>query len=154
RQGIRRARQETVRHRVSCLFLGRQGVQEALLDLRRRRGCDRRRPQGRDRRPAAAPRRHARRPPGRALCRPDQELCRPTGGLLEVIKDTTEYEAAAAGAQRDLILGTIAILAAAVLLAFLLGRGLSRPLTAITAVMNRLARGETGIAIPGSERRD
>jgi methyl-accepting chemotaxis protein len=75
-------------------------------------------------------------------------------GILEVIKDTTEYEAAAAGAQRDLILGTIAILAAAVLLAFLLGRGLSRPLTAITAVMNRLARGETDIAIPGSERRD
>jgi methyl-accepting chemotaxis protein len=75
-------------------------------------------------------------------------------GILEVIKDTTEYEAAAASAQRDLILATIGILAVAVLLAFLLGRGLSRPLTAITAVMNRLARGETGIAIPGSERRD
>jgi methyl-accepting chemotaxis protein len=75
-------------------------------------------------------------------------------GILEVIKDTTEYEAAAASAQRDLILGTVAILAGAVLLAFLLGRGLSRPLTAITAIMNRLARGETDIAIPGSDRRD
>ncbi|HXI06054.1 MAG: methyl-accepting chemotaxis protein [Bradyrhizobium sp.] len=75
-------------------------------------------------------------------------------GVLEVVKDTTEYEAAAASAQRDLVLGTIAILAGAVLLAFLLGRGLSRPLTAITAVMNRLAQGETDIAIPGSERRD
>lgn len=75
-------------------------------------------------------------------------------GLLEVIKDTTEYEAASATSQRNLILGTIAILAGAVLLAFLLGRGLSRPLTAITAVMNRLSSGEIDVTIPGSERRD
>ncbi len=74
--------------------------------------------------------------------------------VLEIIKDTTEYEAAAASAQRNLILGTVAILAAVVLLAFLLGRGLSRPLTAITAVMNRLSAGDTEVTIPGSERRD
>lgn len=75
-------------------------------------------------------------------------------GVLEVIKDTTEYEAAAATSQRNLILGTVAILAAAVVLAFLLGRGLSRPLAAITAVMNRLSSGEIDVTIPGSERRD
>ncbi len=74
--------------------------------------------------------------------------------VLEVIKDTTEYEAAAASSQRNLILGTVAILAGAVLLAFLLGRGLSRPLTAITAVMNRLSGGDTDVAIPGGERKD
>ena len=74
--------------------------------------------------------------------------------VLEVIKDTTEYEAAAASSQRNLILGTIAILAGAVLLAFLLGRGLSRPLTAITAVMNRLSGGDTEVAIPGGDRKD
>jgi methyl-accepting chemotaxis protein len=74
--------------------------------------------------------------------------------VLEIIKDTTEYEAAAAAAQRNLILGTVAILAGAVLLAFLLGRGLSRPLTAITAVMNRLSSGDTTVTIPGSDRRD
>ncbi|MFH1345492.1 MAG: methyl-accepting chemotaxis protein [Pseudomonadota bacterium] len=74
--------------------------------------------------------------------------------VLEVIKDTTEYEAAAASSQRNLILGTIAILAGAVLLAFLLGRGLSRPLTAITAVMNRLSSGDTEVTIPGGERKD
>ena len=68
--------------------------------------------------------------------------------VLEVIKDTTEYEAAAASSQRNLILGTIAILAGAVLLAFLLGRGLSRPLTAITAVMNRLSGGDTEVDHP------
>ena len=74
--------------------------------------------------------------------------------VIEIIKDTTEYEAAAASAQRNLILGTVAILAVAVLLAFLLGRGLSRPLVAITAVMNRLSSGDTEVAIPGSDRRD
>ena len=75
-------------------------------------------------------------------------------GVLEVIKDTTEYEAAAATSQRNLILGTVAILVAAIVLAFLLGRGLSRPLAAITAVMNRLSNGEIDIKIPGSERHD
>ncbi len=75
-------------------------------------------------------------------------------GILEIIKDTTEYEAAAASSQRSLILGTVAILIGAVLLALLLGRGLSRPLAAITAVMNRLSGGEIDVTIPGSERRD
>jgi methyl-accepting chemotaxis protein len=74
--------------------------------------------------------------------------------VLEVIKDTTEYEAAAASAQLNLILGTVAILAGAILLAFLLGRGLSRPLAAITAVMNRLSSGDTEVTIPGGERKD
>lgn len=74
--------------------------------------------------------------------------------VIEVIKDTTEYEAAAIRAQRDLLLATAAILAVAMVLAFLLGRGLSRPLAAITVVMNRLSSGEIDVTIPGSERRD
>lgn len=74
--------------------------------------------------------------------------------VIEVIKDTTAYEAAATSAQRDLLLATAAILAVAIVLAFLLGRGLSRPLAAITAVMNRLSSGEIDVTIPGSERRD
>ena len=74
--------------------------------------------------------------------------------VLELVKDTTAYEAAAASSQRNLILGTAAILAIAVLIAFLLGRGLSRPLVAITAVMQRLSHGETNLTIPGSSRKD
>src|SRR5467141_4680679 len=74
--------------------------------------------------------------------------------VIELVKDTTEYEAAAASSQRHLILGTVAILAGAVLLAFLLGRGLSRPLVAITAVMNRLSSGDTDVVIPGGNRKD
>jgi methyl-accepting chemotaxis protein len=74
--------------------------------------------------------------------------------VIEVIKDTTEYEAVATRAQLHLLLGTVAILAGAVLLAFLLGRGLSRPLAAITGVMNRLSSGDTGVTIPGGDRKD
>jgi methyl-accepting chemotaxis protein len=74
--------------------------------------------------------------------------------VIELVKDTTEYEAAAANSQRHLILGTVAILAGAALLALLLGRGMSRPLTAITAVMNRLSSGDTDVTIPGGERKD
>jgi methyl-accepting chemotaxis protein len=74
--------------------------------------------------------------------------------VIELIKDTTEYEAAAATAQRNLMIGIAVILAGAVLLAFLLGRGLSRPLAAITAVMNRLSSGDTEVTIPGGERKD
>jgi methyl-accepting chemotaxis protein len=74
--------------------------------------------------------------------------------ILEVIKDTTEYEAAASSAQRSLVYGTLAILIVAMLIALLIGRGISRPLVAITAVMNRLSSGDTDVAIPGGERRD
>ena len=74
--------------------------------------------------------------------------------VLEIIKDTTAYEAAAASSQLHLVLGTLAILAAAALLAFLLGRGLSRPLKAITAVMDLLSSGDLEVTIPGSERSD
>jgi methyl-accepting chemotaxis protein len=74
--------------------------------------------------------------------------------VIELVKDTTEYEAASARSQRHLILGACAILTAAALLAFLLGRGMSRPLTAITDVMNRLSSGDTDVTIPGGDRKD
>jgi methyl-accepting chemotaxis protein len=74
--------------------------------------------------------------------------------VIELIKDTTEYEAAAAHAQRDLVIGTIVILGVAVVLALVLGRSLSRPLIAITATMSRLSGGDTAVTIPGGERRD
>ena len=74
--------------------------------------------------------------------------------VLEIVKDTAEYEAAAGRAQLQLVFGTLAILAGAAALAFLLGRGLSRPLTAIAAIMNRLSSGDLDVSIPGRERRD
>lgn len=75
-------------------------------------------------------------------------------GVIELVKDSTEYEAVAAASQRNLMIGTAVILGAAILLALLIGRGMSRPLTAITAVMNRLSSGNVEIAIPGGNRKD
>lgn len=74
--------------------------------------------------------------------------------VVELIKNTREYEESAASSRRTLIVGTLAILAGAALLALLLGRGMSRPLRAITTVMNRLSNGETDLAIPGGDRKD
>src|SRR6202046_5702394 len=74
--------------------------------------------------------------------------------VIELVKDTTAYEAASTSSQRTLIFGTIAILIAAALLALVIGRGMSRPLTAITAVMNRLSSGDTDVEIPGGDRKD
>jgi methyl-accepting chemotaxis protein len=74
--------------------------------------------------------------------------------VIELVKDTTEYEAVAAGAERDLVIGTVVILSVGIMLALAIGRSLSRPLTAITATMSRLSGGDTSVAIPGSERPD
>jgi len=74
--------------------------------------------------------------------------------VLEIIKDTTAYEAAAASSQRSLILATVVILIIAGLVALFLGRGISRPLVAITAVMNRLSSGDTDVAVPDDKRLD
>ncbi|HEY4987535.1 MAG TPA: methyl-accepting chemotaxis protein [Bradyrhizobium sp.] len=74
--------------------------------------------------------------------------------VLEIVKDTTAYEAAASTAQLHLLLATVAILVVGAGLALLLGRGISRPLTAMTAVMNRLSSGDTSVAIPGGDRKD
>ncbi len=74
--------------------------------------------------------------------------------VLEVVKDTTAYEAAGSAALRNLLLGTGGVLVLAILIAILLSRGITRPLTAITGTMHRLSDGDTEVAIPGSERRD
>jgi methyl-accepting chemotaxis protein len=74
--------------------------------------------------------------------------------VLEIVKDTTAYEAAASTAQFHLLLATVMILVVGAALALLLGRGISRPLTAMTAVMNRLSSGDTSAAISGGDRKD
>ena len=74
--------------------------------------------------------------------------------VLELAKDTTEFEAAKTTALRNLMLGAAAILLLAGLGALLLARGLSRPIAALTTTMNRLSGGRTDVAIPGRERPD
>ncbi|NYZ15855.1 methyl-accepting chemotaxis protein [Azospirillum sp. RWY-5-1] len=53
-----------------------------------------------------------------------------------------------------LAVGAIAALVLGCLLALLIGRGITVPLARIVAVMQRLAQGDTGIEVPGRDRRD
>ena len=114
RQGIRRSRQKALRRRPRGAFVRRQGLQEAVLDLRRRGGRHAGRAEERVRRRsrcAATPRSTA--IPPRSISGRSRITPASRSALLELIKDTTEYEAAAASSQRNLILGTLAILAGA-----------------------------------------
>ncbi|WP_171322357.1 methyl-accepting chemotaxis protein [Halovulum dunhuangense] len=59
------------------------------------------------------------------------------------------------GRMRDLMLGSsLAVLALAVLASLLLGRSLSRPVTALQARMTTMAAGDYDAPIPGAERHD
>jgi len=77
-----------------------------------------------------------------------------TVAVIELANDATAFDAARSGALRNLLLAAAAILLLAGLAAFLLGRSLSRPITALTGTMNRLSGGATDVAIPGRDRAD
>ena len=74
--------------------------------------------------------------------------------VLELAKDTSAFAAMAATARRNLILGILAMLVGAIVIALLVGRSMSRPVLALTATMNRLSSGDTQTAIAGLERKD
>ena len=66
----------------------------------------------------------------------------------------TESEATRTLLARVIFVGMTGIAAVAVLLAMLIGRGIARPIAAMTAAMKALADGNTGVAIPGQGRSD
>ena len=74
--------------------------------------------------------------------------------VLEIVKNTALYEVARSAAMRNLMLSTAAILLIGGIVALLLGRGLSRPIAALTGTMNRLSGGDTDLPIPGRDRAD
>jgi methyl-accepting chemotaxis protein len=53
---------------------------------------------------------------------------------------------------QEIVTGIVALLG--LLIAFVIARGITGPLAALTAVMNRLSGGDVEVAIPGSERGD
>jgi methyl-accepting chemotaxis protein len=74
--------------------------------------------------------------------------------VLELAKDTSAFDAAAATAQRKLLLGMLAMLVGAVAVALFVGRSMSRPVLALTATMNHLSGGDTATVIAGLARKD
>ena len=57
-------------------------------------------------------------------------------------------------AERAMIIGTLMIVLLALGIAWLLARGIAAPISAMTAVMRRLARGEQAVPVPSIGRRD
>ncbi|MDG2532613.1 methyl-accepting chemotaxis protein [Sphingomonas sp. HITSZ_GF] len=81
------------------------------------------------------------------------------GEILEVqeqrVESTRKVEAAArAGAVTALTVGGIFGIAVAILLGWLLTSMIARPIKRMTALMGRLAGGENGIDVPGTDRKD
>ncbi|HYH21887.1 MAG TPA: methyl-accepting chemotaxis protein [Azospirillum sp.] len=79
--------------------------------------------------------------------------------LRRMSLDTQAELGAQAGAETDgartmTALASLAAIALGLLLAVLIGRGLSRPVIAMTDAMTRLAGGDHGVAIPGLDRGD
>jgi methyl-accepting chemotaxis protein len=82
-----------------------------------------------------------------------------TGNLVVAIRESSDKATAKAEAGMAtlttlaLVVGTSSI-AIAVIVALVLARGISRPITGLTTVMADLAGGRTAIQIPDTERRD
>jgi methyl-accepting chemotaxis protein len=94
---------------------------------------------------------------------PMQQQANLIAAAADEIAETATAEAA--GVQADLItetsrarnlVGLLAVggLVVGVLLAIFLGRGLSRPIVAMTDAMRRLADGQRDVVVPGAKRRD
>jgi len=113
RQGIRRSRQAALRHRPCRALVRRQGIQGTLVDLRNTAVATQEELKASVRRRPHAPRSQPRRHPAALYVGQIKNYAGQPIAVLEVIKDTTEYEAAATSSQRNLIYTTLAILAGA-----------------------------------------
>jgi methyl-accepting chemotaxis protein len=74
--------------------------------------------------------------------------------VIEVVKDTTAFEAAATAGEHFFIYVIAGIFVFAIVLAGLLGRSISRPLGTMTRALNELGSGNFDVALPGLERGD
>jgi len=75
-------------------------------------------------------------------------------GVLEFAMDNSEYAAAYLYA-RNLTIGIgLGAFLLALLLAWVIARGISKPIVAITGTMERLAKGEMTVAVVGTDRMD
>ncbi|HYD98574.1 MAG TPA: HAMP domain-containing methyl-accepting chemotaxis protein [Alphaproteobacteria bacterium] len=88
-----------------------------------------------------------------------EAIARQSGGVRSAAAQMqerleAESKAGAASAERDTLALTGLALVLGLVLAWLIGRSIARPVTAMTAAMGRLAEGDTAAAIPAAGRRD
>jgi methyl-accepting chemotaxis protein len=75
-----------------------------------------------------------------------------TGAATQKVVAETQNDIAITVATQEVVAGLSVILG--LLIAFVIARGITGPLAALTGVMNRLSGGDVTVAIPGSERGD
>ncbi|QQP89338.1 HAMP domain-containing protein [Skermanella sp. TT6] len=74
--------------------------------------------------------------------------------VVELVKNISGFVAVETGTRWYLGTATAAVLVAAVLMALMVGRGLTRPIERLREAMRRLSAGDTAAEIPGRDRRD
>jgi methyl-accepting chemotaxis protein len=74
--------------------------------------------------------------------------------VVELVKDISSFEQAAASTRWMLIVAALVVLAAAIAVALLVGRGMSLPIRRLKETMAQLTAGEMDAAVPGRDRAD
>ncbi|EGP06800.1 methyl-accepting chemotaxis receptor/sensory transducer precursor [Bradyrhizobiaceae bacterium SG-6C] len=74
--------------------------------------------------------------------------------VVEIIRNTKDYEALAANSAMWLAAGAAAAVLIAILIAAWVGRGLARPIVALQAAMRAITSGQHDVVVPGADRRD
>jgi len=74
--------------------------------------------------------------------------------VLELVKNMSAFDALSSQARTHVLLGTLAILVVSVVLGLVVARGMSRPILALTGVMNRLSGGDIEVEVAGVGRKD
>ena len=74
--------------------------------------------------------------------------------VVEIIRNTKEYEELASNSAKWLAAGAIAAVLIAGLIAAWVGRGLARPIVALEGAMRAITSGKHDVVVPGGDRRD
>ena len=74
--------------------------------------------------------------------------------VLELVKNMSAFDALSSQARTHVLLGTLAILVISVVLGLVVARGMSKPILALTGVMNRLSSGDIEVEVAGVGRKD
>ncbi|MFZ5679756.1 MAG: methyl-accepting chemotaxis protein [Bradyrhizobiaceae bacterium] len=74
--------------------------------------------------------------------------------VVEIIRNTRDYEELASNSARWLAAGAVAAVLIAILIAAWVGRGLARPIVALQGAMRAITSGQHDVVVPGGNRRD
>jgi len=74
--------------------------------------------------------------------------------VVEIIRNTKEYEELASNSAKWLAAGAAAAVLIAILIAAWVGRGLASPIVALQGAMRAITSGQHDVVVPGADRRD